>query len=105
MKYKTTASELRNGYYTIIRAGYCSLQHLLSSEYPIAYARGVYGWNFDVYDFDGIAICTGYRGMPQNNSKEDYNLIREYDAKAEGKTKAEKRALISEFIKKAVDNE
>jgi hypothetical protein len=66
----------------------------------VAYVKGVYGWNFDVYDFDSVAICTGYRGMPSKNSKEDYTLIREYDGKAEGKTKEEKDVLIKEFIEK-----
>ena len=30
----------------------------------------MYGWNFDVYDFDDVAICTGYRGMPSQNDSE-----------------------------------
>lgn len=101
MKYKTTAKALRGGYYMIISAGYCSLQNLLRYESPIAYCKGVYGWNFDVYDFDGIAIVTGYRGMPSKNSIEDYTLIKEYDAKADGKTKEERLALINEFIAKS----
>jgi len=100
MKYKTTAKEVKNGYYKIIRAGYCELQGLLSYENPVAYCAGVYGWNFDVYDIDGVAIATGYRGMPSKNSKASYDLIREYEAKADGKTREEKRALIKEFIEK-----
>jgi len=103
MKYKTTARAVKEGYYKIIRAGYCSLQGLLSYKSPIAYSKGVYGWNFDVYDIDGVAICTGYRGMPSKNSKEDYKLIREYEAKADGKTAEEKDALIKEFIEKATN--
>lgn len=101
MKYKTTAKALRDGYYTIISAGYCDLQCLLSYESPVAYCAGVYGWNFDVYAFDGVAIATGYRGMPSQNDRGDYKLAREYQTKAEGKTAEEKRALIKEYIKKA----
>lgn len=101
MKYKTTAKAIRDGYYTIISASYCSLQTLLNYESPIAYSAGVYGWNFDVYEFDGVAIATGYRGMPSQNSKADYNLIREYDEKAHGKTREERGELIKEFIQKA----
>jgi hypothetical protein len=101
MKYKTTAKALRNGYYTIISAGYCDLQCLLSYKSPVAYSAGVYGWNFDVYEFDGVAICTGYRSMPEKNTKADYKLIREYEALAQGKTAAEKDQLINEFIQKA----
>lgn len=101
MKFKTTAKALREGYYTIISAGYCELQNLLSYESPIAYSAGVYGWNFDVYVFDGVAIATGYRGMPSQNDRNDYALAREYDAKAQGKTAEERRKLIAEFIQKA----
>lgn len=62
---------------------------------------GVYGWNFDVYDIDGTAIVTGYRGMPERNSHADYELVREYECKANGKTAAERDVLLREFIKKA----
>lgn len=101
MKYKTTAKAVREGYCVIIRAGYCSLQNLLKHVSPIAYSRGVYGWNFDVYEVNGVAIATGYRGMPQRNAKEDYALIREYDEKAQGKSKEECAELLREFIGKA----
>jgi len=85
----------------IISAGYCDLQTLLSYKSPVSYTCGYYGWNFDVYDINGVAIATGYRGMPSKNSKADYTLIREYEKKAEGKTAEEKDALIKEFIEKA----
>jgi len=53
-----------------------------------------------VYDIDGVAIATGYRGMPSKNSRADYKLIREYEEKSQGKTAAEKDILIKEFISK-----
>jgi hypothetical protein len=101
MKYKTTAKAVKQGFYTVISVGYCNLQGLLSYHSPEAYSSGVYGWNFDVYSFGGVAICTGYRGMPEQNSKANYNLIREYEDKAQGKTAEEKEQLIKEFIEKA----
>ena len=101
MKYRTTAKAVKNGYYKIIRAGYCELQGLLSYKSPVAYSAGVYGWNFDVYDIDGVAICTGYRGMPEKNSTASYKLIQEYEDKAQGRTAEEKEALIKQFIKEA----
>lgn len=64
MKYKTTRKAVADGCANIIRAGYCSLQTLLSNHEPVAYTCGVYGWNFDVYEVYGVTICTGYRGMP-----------------------------------------
>lgn len=78
MKYKTTRKAIVNGYSNIKCAGYCDLQALLRNHSPIAYTCGVYGWNFDVYYVYGIAICTGYRGMPGTRLEH----IREYEEKA-----------------------
>ena len=104
MKYKTTAKELKAGYYNIIEVGYCDLQNLLKYKSPVAYSSGTYGWNFDVYDINGIAIAAGYRGMPSKNSlKNNYALIREYEEKAKLCTTEEQRdVLIAEFISKAI---
>lgn len=99
MKYKTTVKELKNGYNFVIEAGYCDLQSLLEYKDPIAYTCGLYGWNFDVYDIYGIAIVTGYRGMFSKNTKYDYDTIKSYEEKSQGKTKEEKEVLIKEFIK------
>jgi len=101
MKYKTTAKELKAGYHKIISVGYCDLQSLLSYKNPVAYSSGVYGWNFDVYDINGIAIVTGYRRMPEKNSKASYDLIKQYETKSQGRTAKEKDNLLAEFIKEA----
>lgn len=82
MKYKTTAKAVRDGYSKIISIGYCEAQYLLRGLDEVAYTCGIYGWNFDVYEFRGIAICTGYRGMPQG-VKYDYERLRFFDRKAE----------------------
>jgi hypothetical protein len=100
MKYKTTAKVIKEGFYKIISCGYCDLQSLLSYKSPESYSAGSYGWNFDVYNIDGVAIATGYRGMPSKNSNASYALIREYEEKSQGKTAAEKDILIKEFISK-----
>ena len=86
MKYQTTAKAVKEGYHQIIAVGYCELQSLLSYKNPTAYAKGYYGWNFDVYDINGRAIVTGYRNMPSKNSKASYDLIQEYEKKSQGKT-------------------
>lgn len=71
MKYKTTRKAIVNGTPNacLVSAGYCDLQSLLMYHSPSAYACGVYGWNFDVYDVNGLTICTGYRGMPGRRAK------------------------------------
>lgn len=103
MKYKTTAKDLKAGYHYIIEVGYCDLQSLLNYERPIAYSSGIYGWNFDVYDINGVAIVTGYRGMPSKNSKASYDFIHEYEKRSENKTAEERKALLLEFIEKAIN--
>jgi hypothetical protein len=103
MKYKTTAKALKAGYYHIISVGYCDLQSLLNYKSPVAYNAGTYGWNFDVYDINGVAIVTGYRSCPSKNSiKNNYALAREYELKAQSSTKGEKDDLIADFIAKAI---
>ena len=111
MKHKTTARAIKQNYGTIISVGYCALQHLLRDERPTAYAAGVYGWNFDLYDIDGVAICTGYRGMPGVDAP--YELVKEYETKSQERAPNEKgvfdftasrrRELIREFISKCID--
>ncbi len=78
MKFKTTRKAIVNGSSNIVCAGYCDLFHLLKNHSPIAYTCGVYGWNFDVYEIEGLTICTGYRGMPGRRA----NNIGEYEKKA-----------------------
>ena len=81
IKFKTTAKAIKQGGGRILSVSYCGMQELLSYHSPIAYAAGVYGWNFDVYAVNGVTICTGYRGMPGKSV--NYELLREYETKAE----------------------
>lgn len=108
MKFKTTRKAIVNGSNNIVCAGYCDLWYLLSNHSPIAYTCGVYGWNFDVYEIDGLTICTGYRGMPGRRA----NNIGAYEDKArqimswENKIPFEEKQeqleqLLHEFIKQA----
>lgn len=78
MKYKTTRKAIVNGCSNVRSAGYCALSYLLRNHDPIAYTRGIYGWNFDVYEVYGVTICTGYRNMPGATLKH----ISEYEKKA-----------------------
>lgn len=81
MKYKTTRKAIVSGTPAkrLVCAGYCELQNLLVNHEPVAYTRGVYGWNFDVYEVYGLTICTGYRGMPGRHA----NNCTEYEKKAD----------------------
>ena len=104
MKYKTTAKAIRNYCYNVKCAGYCDLQYLLYYVSPTSYTCGVYGWNFDVYELDGLTITTGYRGMIgkrcegiaefENKAK---SIINNWDMKTDEK-KSLVMGLLSEFI-------
>lgn len=80
MKFRTTNKQIKNNYGYIVRVGYCDLQDLLTGVDPFAYTCGVYGWNADFYDVDGVCICTGYRSLCGENI--DYSIIRKYQEKA-----------------------
>lgn len=83
MKFKTTGKQIKENYHKVIRAGYCDVQHLTRFREPIAYSCGVYGWNCDYYDIDGVIVATGYRGVPQQNTNVSHQTIREFEKKAE----------------------
>lgn len=81
MKYNTTEKTIKQNYSKIIKVGYCNLQYLLQYEEPIAYTCGSCGWKADIYDFDGIALVTGY--CPFGNIPADYDLCKEFEGKAQ----------------------
>ncbi len=107
-KKQATQKELKEKYSIILKAGYCALQRLLSFDDAKYYNAGANGWNYDVYEFGNVAIVTGYNPIGQSV---DYDLIKEYDDKANRVrsdyhvTVSEQReqiaALIAEFISKA----
>ena len=75
MNCKTTAKAIRENYGSrILSIGYCAAQALLRYETPFAYSSGVYGWNCDYYDIDGVCISTGYRPIGKSV---DYTELRE----------------------------
>lgn len=99
MKYRTTIKALREGACNLRCAGYCDLQSLLRAHDANAYTRGVYGWNFDVYEVYGLTICTGYRGMPGKRLEG----IAEAEAKAEKIWSWENKSMTFEEKKEAVE--
>lgn len=109
MKYKTTAKAIRENGGKIVAIGYCGAQYLLHYEREIAYTSGVYGWNFDVYDVDGVTVCTGYRNMPGKHI--DYEVLERYETAAEKivcnykmpyeEQKKQVRALLREMLASA----
>lgn len=78
MKYKTTRRALKNYYDSALAVGYCDAHYLLSWTQASSYTCGVYGWNFDAYDVNGVLITTGYRNLIGQQSK----FVSEYEEKA-----------------------
>ncbi len=105
MKFITTNKVIRQQYNKIYSIGYCGAYYLLQGSEPIAYTSGVYGWNADIYDVDGVALVTGYRpiGVSVN-----YELLEKYENKAKviyhnwgipyEKRKKKINKLLTEFI-------
>lgn len=109
MKFQTTRKAVKGYFSKVISVGYCSLQNLLTYEMPIAYTKGVYGWNADVYAFGDVAIVTGYRPFGDNV---DYNLCKEFEERAKAlrdlgrpyaERQAEAKALVKDFIAKVCE--
>lgn len=80
MTYRTNIKDVKNSYEKVISVNYCGLQNLLRFESPVAYTSGVYGWNADIYEFNNIAIVTGYRPF---GKRINYDILRKYEKKAE----------------------
>ena len=80
MKIQTTKKAIKNNYGKIVRVPYCDLTYLLSFKDAFAYTAGIYGWNADIYDLEGIALVTGYRTF--GDISPDFELTDKYNKKA-----------------------
>lgn len=82
MKIKT-AMKVTERFNNVIAISYCGAQFLLHYQKPTFYNSGVYGWNNDIYTVlpNDTCIVTGYRNL--RGVHPNYDLLREYDKKAE----------------------
>lgn len=109
MKARVTNKALRENWAVAI--GYCQAHYLLYYEIPVYYTAGVYGWNSDVYVFDGTVISTGYR--PAGTRRIDWRTLDAYEKKAQDivtnkglsyhHKQCQVRALLNEVLSKAVE--
>lgn len=109
MEFKTTRKEMERNFKRIIKIGYCQVNRLLSFEKADAYTAGAYGWNADIYLFDGVAIVTGYR--PFGNIIPRQETIKEFNNRADELLKSDLSLdecgtqltqLINDFINEVV---
>lgn len=84
-----------------------AVKYLLMNWEPVGFNCGIYGWNFDVYQVHGIAICSGYRYMPGSISKQERELVALFNTKAQkvwqsalpyADAQAEVENLVDEFV-------
>lgn len=78
MKTKMTRKDINTRY--AIGVGYCDAAYLLGDVNAIGYNAGVYGWNWDAYNVDGVEIVTGYRNFPAGIRQAQH--VNEYNEKA-----------------------
>lgn len=66
IKQKVTSKFVKDvfGVQNIINVRYCKIDKWLHRLSPMFYTCGIYGWNYDVYNLSGFAICQGYRNIP-----------------------------------------
>lgn len=98
MNIRLTNKDLRNNFSAIVSCGYCELQTLLSLKNRVGYNCGVYGWNFDAYDFGGVGLITGYRTRGADISL-PLEFCEEWDNKARNATYEGRKQILNEFEK------
>lgn len=55
--------------------GYNDIYYILKNDWPRYYTCGTYGWNADIYDFDGFCIVTGYRPFGRDAHVIPYSIM------------------------------
>ena len=74
---KVTRNEINKN--NMVALGYCQCQTILNLfgyDYKIGYNSGVYGWNYDLYNINGVNIVTGYNTpYTQYSNKEIKNKL------------------------------
>lgn len=106
-KTKTTAKAIKGSYKKCYSAGYCDLQFLLSRIEPLYYHAGVYGWDYDVYIIDDVAIFTGYRYPSSGIKHIPYEITEKYDKQAKkiiDETYPNKYANVSDALKNLIND-
>lgn len=96
MDIKLTNKDLKNNFDVIVSCGFCELQSLLSIKDRVGYNSGVYGWNFDAFDFGGVGLITGYmiRGADIELSRE---FCKCWNKRASNAPYDERKQIINEF--------
>ena len=98
MNIELTINDLKNNFGIIVSCGYCELQSLLNMKNRVGYNSGVYGWNFDVFDFGGVGLITGYRTRGAD-VRLSIDFCERWDERAKKATYEERKQVLAEFEK------
>lgn len=110
IKMKLTKNSMRTDYVFGLGLG---AQHLLRYQEKTGHNEGLYGWNYDTYEFyhlpnGSITLNTGYRPYGKKLTSEQIDLMKSLDEKARTITQSdlsynemvfEVNSLLNEFIK------
>lgn len=98
MNIKITKKDLRNNFGVIASCGYCALQSLLNMKRRVGWNKGVYGWNFDAFDFGGVGLITGYRTRGADIVLPS-DFCNRWNERASNATYEERKQILAEFEK------
>lgn len=96
MNIKLTKTDLRNNFGVVVSCGYCALQSLLNMKSRVGYNKGVYGWNFDAFDFGGVGLITGYRNCSADIEL-SLDFCKYWNERASNATYEERKQILAEF--------
>lgn len=96
MDIKLTKTDLKNNFGVVVSCGYCELQSLLNMKDRVGYNSGVYGWNFNAFDFGGVGLITGYRTRGAD-VKLSLEFCEQWEKRAKNATYEERKQILAEF--------
>lgn len=72
------------------------MQSLLNMKSRVRYNKGVYGWNFDAFDFGGVGLITGYRTRGADIAL-SMDFCNRWNERASNATYEERKQILAEF--------
>lgn len=96
MNIKLTKTDLRNNFGVIISCGYAELSNLLYGKEKAGYNCGVYGWNYNAYNFGGVGLITGYRTRGADIAL-SMDFCKYWNERANNATYDERKQILNEF--------
>lgn len=73
MKEHITRKKVRESFTAVVLCDEIANIAYLCGISPEYYNAGVYGWNWNVYNMDGVAVVGGYRNYPRCSARVDYS--------------------------------